>query len=55
MKLGKLFSAVVKKATLPLSVGADIITLGGGNGGSFTKRKLEDIEEKLDEVTEDDY
>ena len=53
MKLGKLFTAVIKTATLPLSVAADIITLGNvGNGEPYTARKIEAIAEDLDEVTE---
>lgn len=47
MKLGKLFSAIVKTATLPLSITADVVTLGQAGK---TKKKLEEIEEKLDEV-----
>lgn len=54
MKLGKLFKAVVDTATIPLSVAADVITLGGAatDNGSYTKNKLEKIAEELDEVTE---
>lgn len=53
MKLGKLFGAVVGVATLPIAIVKDIVTLGGiatDNGQPYTKDKLEEIEEKLDEV-----
>jgi hypothetical protein len=50
--LGKIFKAVVDTATAPLSVAADIITLGnvGSDEGSFTKRKIEQLEEDLDDI-----
>jgi hypothetical protein len=51
MRLGKLFSAVTKIVTIPVSLGADVVTLGNFGDKSFTKRKLEKIKEDLDEVT----
>lgn len=54
--LGDLFRAVVNTATLPLTVVADIVTLGDVGGeerGTFTTRKLEEIAENLDDVTRD--
>lgn len=56
MKLGKLFKAVVNTVTLPVAVVKDIVTLGGvatDEPKCFTSQKIDEIEENLDEVTED--
>jgi len=54
MKLGKLFKAVVDVATIPVSIAADVVTLGNAMGGeSYTKKKIEKIADELDEVTEE--
>ncbi len=55
MKLGKLFGAAVGVLTIPVAVVKDVVTLGGiatAKGESYTKEKLYEIEEKLDEVSE---
>ena len=55
MKLGKLFKAVVNVVTIPLAVTKDVFTLGGvatGKDQSYTKDKIEEIEDNLDEITE---
>ena len=53
-----LFSAIVSVAvdvvTLPLSVAADVVTLGnvGSPEGSFTARKIEQIKEDAEKADE---
>lgn len=55
MKLGKLFKAVVKTATLPIAIGADVITMGASkatDGKFFVEKQIENIADDLDEVTD---
>lgn len=49
MKLGKLFSALVQTATLPVDIATDVLTL---NDERKTQKKLKSIEEKLDQFSE---
>jgi len=49
MKLGKLFSAIVQTATLPIDIATDILTL---NDDQKTQKKIKSIEEKLDQFSE---
>lgn len=55
MKLGKLFKALVRTATLPISITADVLTLGGSkatDGKFFTEKSIEKISDDLDKVTD---
>ena len=56
MKLGKLFSGITKAVFgVPVAIAKDVLTLGIhkiDHGKTFTKEKLEEVEEKLDEVIE---
>lgn len=53
--LSNLTKAVVKTAVLPVSLAADVVTLGGTltDTESMTKKNLEGIGESLDKVLED--
>lgn len=51
--LGKIFKSAVKIVTLPVEVAKDVATLGmrkATEGKTFTGKRLEDIEESLDEI-----
>lgn len=56
MKLGSLFMAGVHLVTLPVAIIKDVVTLGGvattGEIRPYTVKKLEDIKDELNEVTE---
>lgn len=49
---GALVKTVVNVATLPVSVAADVVTLGGDSvdgGKTYTQKKLEQIKREADE------
>ncbi len=51
--LGKIFKAVVDTATTPIAVVRDVFTLGGeleGENKSYTRKKIEQITEDLDDI-----
>ena len=50
MKLGKLFRAAVETVTLPIAIAVDVVSLGQAQA---TKKKVDKIEENLDEVLEE--
>lgn len=55
MRLGKLFRAAVGVAMIPSDLAADMLTLGmrkATDGETFTGKKVREIEEALDEVTD---
>jgi hypothetical protein len=54
---GKLLRLTVDVVTLPVNAVSDVFTLGGElseSGESAVKKKLEKIEEELDEIADDD-
>jgi len=55
MNLGSLFKATVGIATLPIDVVKDVFTFGGiaTEQEPYTKQKIEEIADDLDEVTKD--
>lgn len=52
MKLGKLFKAFVNVVELPIELSKDVFTMGNFGEGTYTKKKIEEIEDNLDEVTD---
>ena len=47
---GKILGTVVDIATIPVSLAKDVLTMGGvanGHGSSYTKEKLEKIDEEI--------
>ena len=53
MKIGNLFKAIIKTVTLPVNIGADILTMGVNKFTNerkfFTEKKIDDIAELLNE------
>jgi len=55
MRLGKLFSAVVKLPILPVAIIADVVSLGANasaGDGFVTEKAIKIIADDLDEVTD---
>ena len=54
--LGKLFAAGIRTATLPISVAADVLTLGGAvndHGQTYTYEKIKKIADDLSEAADE--